>query len=88
MANKTQIITVRIPRHTKEVLADVDMRKFLENMARMIEIGAMQIENNEIVLPEVEEVGLNLDDFYDACHAKNQDPQKMLDKCTQMVWKA
>lgn len=88
MTDKTQVITVRIPRHTKEVLKDVDMRKFLENTARMREIGAIRIGNNEIVLPEVEEVGLNLDDFYDACHAKNQDPQKTLDKCTQMVWKA
>ena len=32
--------------------------------------------------------GLKTGDFEDACHAKNQDPQKTLDKCTQMVWKA
>jgi hypothetical protein len=81
------VMGARVPLKTKLALSDLDLRKFLENVATQRELGVIEIENNEIVVPEIAEAELNLDNFFEACHMKNIDPQKALDKCTQMLWR-
>jgi len=86
MTDKTMVMSARIPLKTKLALSDVDLRKLLENIAELRECGAIEVVNNEIVLPEIEN-GLNMDGFYEVCHEKNIEPQKALDKCVQMLWR-
>ena len=52
MTDKTQILTVRIPKETRAALSDIDMRKFLEDVARKRSTGAIEIRDNCIVVPE------------------------------------
>ena len=87
MTEKTLVMGARVPLQTKLALSDLDLRKFLENVATQRELGVIEIENNEIVVPKMQETELNMDNFYEVCHMKNIDPQKALDKCTQMLWR-
>lgn len=87
MTEKTAIIGARVPLKTRQILSDVDLRKLLENLATQRELGVIEITDNEIVVPEIQENELNMDNFYEACHMKNINPQKGLDMCTQMIWR-
>lgn len=87
MTEKTMVMGARVPLKTKLALSDLDLRKFLENVATQRELGVIEIENNEIVVPEIAEAELNLDNFFEVCHMKNIDPQKALDKCIQVLWR-
>jgi len=87
LTEKTLVMGARVPLKTKLALSDLDLRKFLENVAAQRELGVIEIEDNEIVVPETFEPDINMDRFYEVCHEKNIDPQKALDKCVQMLWR-
>lgn len=53
LTDKTQILTVRIPRETKAALSGVDMRRFLENVGELYSNGRVEIVNSRLVVPEI-----------------------------------
>ena len=56
MTDKTQILTVRLPKEVKEGYKGVDMRTLLTSVYDMWRLGVIDIVDSEIVLPEREEI--------------------------------
>lgn len=81
----TKIISLRVPNRID--FGDVSLAKLITNIHDLEKCGAIEIVDNTIVLPEIEESELSMDEFYEVCHMKNIDPQKALDKCVQMLWR-
>lgn len=46
----TKIITLRVPNRVN--FGDVNLHKFITNLYDMVNIGAIEIVNNELVMPE------------------------------------
>ena len=70
MTDKTMVMSARIPLKTKLELSDVDLRKLLENIAELRECGAIEIVENELVLPEIKEDD-GWGEIEDICHDRN-----------------
>ena len=82
-SKNTKIISIRVPERVD--FTKYNAGKLIACFYDMIECGAIQIENDEIVLPGEE--GVNLEGLYEVCHEKNIDPQKALNKCIQILWR-
>lgn len=82
-SKNTKIISIRVPERVD--FSKYNAGKLIACLYDMIQCGTIQIEKDEIVLPDEE--GLTLDSLYEVCHEKNIDPQKALDKCVQMLWR-
>lgn len=60
----------------------IDAETFLKEVCKGLESGKIGYENG------LKTYGtLDTERFEDACHDKGVDPEKMLEKATQMVWK-
>lgn len=81
-SKNTKIISIRVPNRVD--FSGYNAGKLIACLYDMIRCGALQVEDSEIILPESD---LDMDKFYEVCHEKNIDPQKALDKCTQMLWR-
>ena len=81
----TKIISIRVPNRIE--FEDISLAKLIVNIYELRKCGAIEIVDNELVLPEAENEELKMDSFYEVCHEKNIDPQKALDKCVQMLWR-
>ena len=81
-SKNSKIISIRVPERVD--FSDYNAGKLIACFYDMIKCGAIQIEKDEIVLPDNE--GLTLDGLYEVCHEKNIDPQKAIDKLVQMMW--
>lgn len=64
----TKIITLRVPNRVN--FGDVNLHKFITNLYDMAACGAIEIVNNELVLPEVEEDS-EWDEIKDLLHDRN-----------------
>ena len=64
----TKIITLRVPNRVD--FGDVNLHKFITNLYDMVNIGAIEIVNNEIVLPEIKEDD-GWGEIEDICHDRN-----------------
>jgi len=84
-SKNTKIISIRVPERVD--FSKYNASKLIACLYDMIQCGAIQIEKDEIVVPETQETELNMENFYEACHAKNLNPQKGIDMCTQMIWR-
>lgn len=81
----TKIISIRVPNRIE--FEDISLAKLIVNIYELRKCGAIEIVDNELVLPEAENEELKMDSFYEVCHEKNINPQKALDKCVQMLWR-
>lgn len=79
-SKNTKIISIRVPNRVD--FSGYNAGKLIACLYDMIKCGALQIEDSEIILPESD---LEMDKFYEACHEKNIEPQKALDKCVDMI---
>lgn len=68
MTDKTMVMSARIPLETKLALSDIDLRKFLENVAMQRENGEIDIVNNQVVVPEKDD---GWDEIKDLLHDRN-----------------
>ena len=78
----TKIISLRVPNRID--FGNVSLAKLITNIYDLASCGAIEIVDDTLVLQESE---LRMDDFYDVCHQKNIDPQKVLDRCVSMLWR-
>ncbi len=85
MTDKTMVMSARIPLKTKLALSDVDLRKLLENIAELRECGAIEVVNNEIVLPEIKEDD-GWGEIEDICHERNISIEVARKKIKQMLY--
>ena len=83
-SKNTKVITLRVPDRVD--FGDVNLHKFVTNLYDMVQCGAIEIVDNELVMPERAEE-IDLDSFYEVCRARNIDPQKGIDRCVQMMWR-
>ena len=57
---------------------------FFEQIRRKMEIGEIDIEGGEVVFRKFS--GVDTERFENACAEKGVDPNKMMERATQMVW--
>ena len=85
MTDKTMVMSARIPLKTKLALSDIDLRKLLENIVELRECGAIEIVENELVLPEIQEEN-GWDEIEDICHERNISIEAARKKIKQMLY--
>lgn len=82
MTDKTVILTVRIPRETRAALSDIDIRKFLEDVAQKISIGTVEVENSCIVVSDINcdecEAQRCYEELKEIAHDKNMSVDNLL----------
>lgn len=97
MTDKTVVYTARVPKEVMEIMGDIDKRKVLEGVAKLISEGMLHLEGGNIVtVPSVYtdcegcpyiENALDMSKFDEVCEYKGLDRQRALDRCAQMLWR-
>lgn len=79
----TKIITLRVPERVD--FGEINLHKLVTNLYDLVSCGAIEVRDNEIDLPDVEENGWG--EIEDICHERNIRVEDAQRKIKQILWR-
>lgn len=80
----TKIISIRVPSRIE--FEDISLAKLIVNIYELRKCGAIEIVDNELVLPESEDS--TWEEIEDICHERNIDIKDLQKKVRQMLYRS